>query len=116
MTATEAQAALRAIAFDLVRLEERCQGVLDSLPRSENEAAMFEGSIPWDLPTELQTVLESLLEGEIRPAIESLERASQVTEEDLRREFRPGELKRRERQPDCPTLLGNRFNSPRRRH
>jgi hypothetical protein len=29
-----------------------------------------------------------LLEAQLRPAIESLERASQVTEEDLRREFR----------------------------
>lgn len=34
--------------------------------------------------------MECLLEAEIRPTIESLERASQVTEEDLRREFRPG--------------------------
>jgi hypothetical protein len=33
MTAAEAQAALRAIAFDLVRLEECCQEVLDALPR-----------------------------------------------------------------------------------
>lgn len=89
MTAAEAQAALRAIAFDLVRLEERWQMVLDALPRSDDEAAMFEGSIPWDLPTELRTTVECLLEAEIRPAIESLERASQVTEENLRREFRP---------------------------
>jgi hypothetical protein len=45
VTATQAQAALRAIAFDLVRLEERCQDVLDSQPRSENEDAMFEGKM-----------------------------------------------------------------------
>lgn len=38
MTGAEAQAALRSIAFDLIRLEERGQEVLDNLPRSENEA------------------------------------------------------------------------------
>lgn len=90
MTAAEAQAALRAIVFDLVPLEERCQEVLDSLPLSDNEVAMLEARIPWDLPIEIRTTVGSLLEGEIHPAIESLERASQVTEEDLRREFRPG--------------------------
>lgn len=42
----EAQAALRAIAFDLVRLEERCQEVVDALPRSPDEAGMFQGRIP----------------------------------------------------------------------
>lgn len=67
MTAAETQTALRAIAFDLVRLEERCQTVLDALPRSENQAAMFEGRITWDLPSELRTTVESLLEGEIAP-------------------------------------------------
>lgn len=59
MTAAQAQVALRAIAFDFVRLEERCQEVLDSLPWSENEVAMFEGRIPWDLATELRTTVES---------------------------------------------------------
>jgi hypothetical protein len=90
MSSAEAQAELRGVAFDLVRLEERCQEVLSSLPRSEDEVAIFEGRIPWDLPTELRTTVECLLEVEIRPAVELPERASQVTEVDLRREFHAG--------------------------
>jgi hypothetical protein len=46
--------------------------------------------IPWDLPAELRTTVECLLEVEIRLAIESLERAAQVTEENLRQELRSG--------------------------
>lgn len=38
----------------------------------------------------LEVAPECLLEGAIRPVIETLERASQVTEEDLRRKFRSG--------------------------
>ena len=37
MAASEVQAGLRAGAFELVRIEKRGQGVLDSLPRSEDE-------------------------------------------------------------------------------
>lgn len=44
---------------------------------------MFEDRLTWDLPPELRAVVECMLEVQIRPAIESLERASQVTEEVL---------------------------------
>ncbi len=54
---------------------------MGSLPRSEDEAAVFEGRIPWGLPTELRTTVEGLLEVELCPAFESLEQASQVTED-----------------------------------
>lgn len=91
MTAAEVRAALRSIAFELVRLEERGQEVLDSVPRSEDEAVMFKGRIPWDLPTELRATIECLREEEIRrPVIESLVRVCQVTADGLLREFRPG--------------------------
>jgi hypothetical protein len=46
---------------------------------------MIEGRIAWDLPTELRTTIECVLEGQLRPAVESLERAARVTEEEQRR-------------------------------
>ena len=49
---------------------------------------MFVGEVAWDLPTELLTTIECVLEDQLRPAIESLERVSRVSEEELRREFR----------------------------
>lgn len=55
MTAAETQAALRAIAFGLVRLGENCQAFLDLLPQSDNEEAMLEGRSPRDLLTHLRT-------------------------------------------------------------
>lgn len=90
MTALEVQAALAAMTLDLLALEDRCREILASLPRSPTEEAMFVGEIAWDLPTELLTTIECVLEDQLRPAVESLERAARVSEEELRREFRPG--------------------------
>lgn len=88
MTAAEAQATLSAIALDLLGIEDRCQQLLESLPRSPDEDAMIEGRIPLDLPTELRATVECFMVDELRPAVESLERAARVSEEELRREFR----------------------------
>ena len=90
LTAAEVQAALGAIALDLLALEDRCREILASLPRSPNEEAMFVGDIPWNLPTELLTTIECVLEDQLRPAVESLARAARVSDDELRREFRPG--------------------------
>jgi len=89
LTPAEAQAVLAAMTLDLLALEDRCREILASLPRSPNEDAMIEGRIAWDLPTELLTTIECVLEDQLRPAVESLERVSRVSEEELRREFRP---------------------------
>jgi len=90
LTPAEVQAALAAMALDLLALEDRCREILASLPRSPNEEAMFVGEVAWDLQTELLTTIECVLEDQLRPAVESLERAARVSEEDLCREFRPG--------------------------
>lgn len=87
MTAAEAQAAPRSIAFELVRVEERRREILASLHRSPNKEAMFVGEIAWDLPTELLTAIECVLEDQLRPAVESLERVSRVSEDELRQGF-----------------------------
>lgn len=86
MTAAEVQAALAAMTLDLLALEDRCREILARLPRSPNEEAMFVGEIAWDLPTELLTTIQCVLEDQLRPAVESLERVSRVSEEDLRRD------------------------------
>jgi hypothetical protein len=52
----EAHAALRSIAFELVQLEERCQEILVSVPRSP-----IDREITGDLPTELLTTIECVL-------------------------------------------------------
>ena len=88
MTPAEVQAALAAITLDLLTLEDRCREVLAALPRSPDEDDMIEGRIAWDLPTELRTTVECVLGDHLRPAIESLERVSRVSQEELRREFR----------------------------
>lgn len=84
----EAQAALAAMTLDLLREEDRCREILASVSRSPNEVAMFVGEIAWDLPTDLLTTIECVLEDQLRPAVESLERAARTSEDELRREFR----------------------------
>lgn len=90
----EAQAALRSVAFDLVRLEERCREILDSLPRSPDKAAIFEGWSPWDLPTELPTPVECVPEAEIRskpaPPSEGASHLLLSTSRNPPTPFRPG--------------------------
>jgi hypothetical protein len=88
LTPAEVQAALAAIALDLLGVEDRCREILASLPRSPEEDAMIEGRMAWDLPTELRTTIECVLGDQLRPAVESLERAAEVSQEELRREFR----------------------------
>jgi hypothetical protein len=90
LTPAEVQAALSAIALDLLGVEDRCREILASLPRSPDEDAMIEGRMAWDLPTELRTTIECFLVDELRLAIESLERAARVSEDELRQEFRLG--------------------------
>jgi hypothetical protein len=87
LSPAEVQAALAAIALDLLRVEDRCREILARLPQSLDEDAMIEGRMAWDLPTELRTTVECFMVDELRLAIESLERVSRVSEDELRREF-----------------------------
>lgn len=91
MTPAEAQGELRAVADQLLGVEDRLRAVWEAVPRSPDEDAMFEGRIPWDLVTEVRTVVECV-EEDLRRAIKSLERATQVTDDDLLRGFRRGSL------------------------
>ena len=83
MTPAEAQAELRTIAAELLAIEDRLRGLLEALPRSPTEDEMLEGRAPWDLATSLRVDLECVLGEQLRWVIETLEKASRITEEDL---------------------------------
>lgn len=80
MTPAEAQAEIRAVAEELLAVEDRLRRVREAVPRSEDEDAMFEGKMAWDLATEIRTVVECAGE-ELRRVVESLERVLRATED-----------------------------------
>jgi hypothetical protein len=88
MTPVEAQGELRAVADQLLAVEDRLRAVWEAVPRSPDEDAMFEGRIPWDSATEIRTVVECV-EEELRGVVESLEQVSRVTGEAQEWEQRP---------------------------
>jgi hypothetical protein len=79
VTPAEAQGELRAVADQLLAVEDRLRAIREAVPRSPDEDAMFEGRIPWDLATEVRTVVECV-EEELRGVVKSLERASSLTD------------------------------------
>ena len=90
MTEGEAQAALAAVALELVAIADRLQTIHDELPPSTDREAMLEHRIARDVATEIVATVECVLVDEIRPAIEYLEAASRVTAEELRERFERG--------------------------
>ena len=87
MTEGEAQAALAAVALDLVAIVDRLQAIHDELPTARNREAMLEHRVPRDVATEVYGAIEAALVDEVRPAIDYLEAASRVTAEELRERF-----------------------------
>lgn len=85
MTPAEAQAEIRAVAEELLAVEDRLRQVWEALPRSPDEDAMFEGKMAWDLATEIRTVVECVGD-DLRRVVESLERVSRMTDGELGRE------------------------------
>ncbi len=85
MTPAEVQADLRTIAEELLAIEDRLRGLLEGLPRSPREDEMLEGKMPWDLMTALRVDLECVLGEQLRWVIETLEKASRLSHEDLRK-------------------------------
>jgi hypothetical protein len=88
MTEGEAQAALSAVALELVAIADRLQAIHDELPPSRNRDAMLEHRRPYDVATELSGTIECVLVDQLRTAIEHLEAASRVTAEELRERHR----------------------------
>lgn len=80
LPARVAQQFLSEIAGDLLTIEDRLHAIRAGLPRSPHEEAMLEGRKPIDLATALLSLVECALADQIRPAIEALEQAAQLTE------------------------------------
>ncbi|HEX5758959.1 MAG TPA: hypothetical protein VF121_07165 [Thermoanaerobaculia bacterium] len=78
---------LREVAGKLATLVLRLESLTTALPRSGEEDSMLELLIPSDVPTEVRTTIECVLHDDLRPAIRALTQASEVTEEELRRDF-----------------------------
>jgi hypothetical protein len=87
LTEGEAQAALAEIALQLIAYEDRLRAIRDQLPESPNREAMWEHLVPYDLATEIHATIECVLIDWLRAAIEYLEGAARVTDDDLRRRF-----------------------------
>lgn len=82
-TVQTAQAGLLEIAGELAAIEQRLERIKEDLPESPDRDAMEEGSIPYDMPTDMRGTIECVVADDIRPAIETLTEASRVTAERL---------------------------------
>jgi hypothetical protein len=87
VTVEVAQAALQVIAGELLAIEDRLQAIAAELPLSPNRDAMLEGRIPYDVATDLLGTIEVVVADDVRPAFQRLERASQITDEELRQGY-----------------------------
>ena len=80
LPARVAQQFLREIAGDLLTIEDRLHAIRAGLPRSPHEEAMLEGHRSIDLAITLLGLIDCALADQIRPAIEALEQAAQLTD------------------------------------
>jgi hypothetical protein len=87
-TVEQTQAKLKEISYDLLELEDRLLLIRDSLPIPPNVDAMLEGLEPYDVATDIFGSIECVVDDCLSPAIRTLEKAAEITNEDLRREFR----------------------------
>lgn len=78
VTLAEVQAELRGMADQLLAMEDRAQALHDAIPPSDQEEAMLEGEVEWDLATELRATLDCFIGDRLRPAVRTLERVAQV--------------------------------------
>jgi hypothetical protein len=63
------------------------EGILRELPRPPDLADRGEGRLPYNVATDVLATIECVLEDELRPAIVSLQRAAQMTDAELERDF-----------------------------
>jgi hypothetical protein len=82
-----AQAALGAIATDLLALQDRLAAISRQLPVPPDQEAMLEGKIAPDVATELSGCIDCLNDDILHQAVEMLRHAASVTPHDLVRAF-----------------------------
>jgi hypothetical protein len=87
-TGARAQAALGEVVYQLLAVADALEAAYRSLPRPPDLADREEGRLPYNVATEILATIECVLEDDLRPAIQTLQRAAQITDAELEREFR----------------------------
>jgi hypothetical protein len=87
ITIPTAQAAVAAIATDLIAMQDRLAAINRQLPVPPDQEAMLEGKIPPDVATELSGCIDCLNDDILLQAVEMLQHAAAITPHDLVRAF-----------------------------
>ncbi len=88
MESLKFQSELLEIVIELQRLDHRLQSLAAGLPRPPHQDHMLEGRIPSDVATEIYGAITYGRAEQLRPLIESLAAATQVSVESLQQRFR----------------------------
>jgi arginine utilization protein RocB len=83
-----AQAALAVVSWQLKEAVELLEGVHRDLPPPPDLADRQEGRKPYDVTTDVLATIECVLADDLRPAVEALQRSSQVTDSELEQQYR----------------------------
>ncbi|HEV7671153.1 MAG TPA: hypothetical protein VGS22_21770 [Thermoanaerobaculia bacterium] len=86
-TVERAQSALGEGAYQLLAAEDALKLVSEALSASEDEDERQEHQKPFDVATEVLATVECVVDDFLRPAIRALQRAAQITDAELEREF-----------------------------
>lgn len=86
-TVERAQSALGEVAYQLLAAVDALRAVYDGLPAPPDLEDRQEHRKPFDTATEVLATVECVVDDFLRPAIRDLQRASQVTDAELEREF-----------------------------
>ncbi len=92
-TVSRAQAALGEVAYQLLSVVDALDLVYKGLPPPADLNERQEHRKPFNTPAEVLATIECVLEDHLNPAIRDLQRAAQITDAELVREF----LERREK-------------------
>jgi hypothetical protein len=89
-TVARAQAALGDAACQVLAAVDLLEEVYRSLPPPDDLADRQEGRKAYDVATDVLATIECVLEDDLRPAIQTLQRSSQVTDTELRASSKSG--------------------------
>ena len=94
-TVARAQAALGDAACQVLAAVDLLEEVYRGLPPPADLADRQEGRKAYDVATDVLATIECVLEDDLRPAIQTLQRSSQVTDAELERQFQDWRKRRR---------------------
>ncbi len=86
-TIARAQVAVGEVAYQMLAAVDALRAVYDGLPPPGDLEDRQEHRKPFDVATEVLATVECVVDDFLRPAIRDLQRAAQVTDAELEREF-----------------------------